>query len=281
MRKTDFFGEIKEESGVVMAFVKLHEQLGFKNIVPSQSRGFDIDSITYQDIHDVTVEFEYMSSNFILHKHPARMNPDRKYVVVCWDDDCGLKEKVLNRYQKQLHEVIALRKYITIQKEYNKPSDAKDDRKYIVLSWNPKQSENKDFGCWGESHCFRVKTDPRRKLFEQDKLPRGSRVLLYRNPNIIGGFTVERYEVIDPPQTEEGWKLYKQLTDYPATLFTVDLEKYQADGEFLRGHIFYTDFFDARDFPISLEYLTRGKKKMSRQGKIDIAKEEFDRLGWR
>ena len=52
MEKIAMYGNIKEELGVVMAFAKLHEELGFPKLVPSKSRGFDIDDIEYKGHRD-------------------------------------------------------------------------------------------------------------------------------------------------------------------------------------------------------------------------------------
>ena len=63
--QVELYGPIKEEAGVVMVFTKLHGQLGFPKLVPSSARGFDIDDIEYKKGKRVTVEFEYLSENFI------------------------------------------------------------------------------------------------------------------------------------------------------------------------------------------------------------------------
>jgi len=46
--KIDFYGDIKEELGVIMAFAKIHDVIGFSKLIPSSSTGFDIDSIDYK-----------------------------------------------------------------------------------------------------------------------------------------------------------------------------------------------------------------------------------------
>ena len=91
--KLKLYSPVTEEAGVIMVFTKIHEQLGFKKLVTSSARGFDIDSIDYNG-RDVTVEFEYVSSNYIRHEHPFKMIDERKYVVICWYDDCDLKSKL-------------------------------------------------------------------------------------------------------------------------------------------------------------------------------------------
>lgn len=270
--KVEFYGPIQEEIGVIMAFSKLHEALGFTKLVPSKNRGFDIESIEYKGTN-VTVEFEFKSSNFINHGHPEKMIAGHNYVVVCWEDDCGLVSLLRKDHGKELYDVIEIRNYVDVQKD-NLTTTQGDQRKYIVLSYNPKNADGKDFGDWAFSHCYRVRTSPITPKFSQDSLPPGSKILYYRQGYIIGGCTVVRYEIIEKPNTKREWEIYKKLTDYPASLFTVDIEDYKE--EYSRGHIFYTDFFDARDFKIKLS--TYVNKTMPRQGKIDITKEEYYRI---
>ena len=93
MKKIEMYGTISEELGVVMAFSKLHEELGFPKLVPAKSRGFDIDDIEYKG-RRVTLEFEYTSDNFINHEHVLAMRDERDYVLVCYEDNCDIVEKV-------------------------------------------------------------------------------------------------------------------------------------------------------------------------------------------
>lgn len=271
-RKIDFYGDIQGEAGVIMAFSKIHEELGFSKLTPSTARGFDIDSIEYNG-QDVTVEFEYLSSNFIVHKHQAQMNKNRKYVVICWEDDCGLVAKLKKDFGKNLYDLIEIREYVSIKN--NMPSsNVAEEPKYAILAYNPTQAGGKDFSAWTFSHCYRVKTSNKNPKFAYDNLPAGSKILFYQSGYIIGGFTVVRFEIIKKPNTEREWALYKKLTDYPASLFTVTIEEYKSD--WFRGHIFYTDFFDRRDFKIKLTHYT--KKKMSYHGKINLTREEYYRI---
>lgn len=271
MKKIEFYGDINEELGVVMAFSKLHESLGFSKLVPSSARGFDIASIEYNDF-DVTVEFEYISSNFILHGHPANMDPDRKYVVVCWEDDCGLATTLNEEYNVKLYDIIELRKYVAIKQ--NIIDENEQEPVYVILSYNPKYADNKDFGEWAFSNCYRTPTDPTVPKFAKDSLPAGSKILFYQNGYIIGGCTVVRYEIIEPPKTKKEWKLYKQLSDYPISLYTMTVDEYKES--FCRGHIFYIDFFDIRDSKIKLSHYI--DKRMSRQGKMNICRDEYFKI---
>ncbi len=273
--KIEFYGAIQGELGVIMAFSKIHEKLGFSKLIPSSSKGFDIDSIEFNG-QEVTVEFEYRSSNFITHGHHTRMDNRKKYVVVCWEDDCGLMTMLKDKYGKKLHELIPIRKYVKIKNDVSTLQTKKDQEepKYAVMAYNPRIADN-DFSAWAFSHCYRVTTSKKVRRFADDKLPHGSKILFYQNDFIIGGYTVVRYEVIKKPRTEREWTLYKKLTDYPASLYTVSIEDYKDDG-WLSGHIFYTDFFDIRDFKIRFSHYV--KKKMSRHGKINLTKDEYFRI---
>lgn len=273
--KVDFYGEIQGEAGVIMAFSKIHKGLGFNKLIPSSSKGFDIDSIEYNG-NEVTLEFEYLSSNFISHGHPSQMEDDRKYVVVCWEDDCGLMDKLKNKYRKHLHEVIAIRKYVNIIKETpsSRSSKSTEEPKFAVMSYNPRNA-GKEFSAWAFSHCYRIQTSKKHPIFANDKLPPGSKILFSQKGFIVGGYTVVRYEIIEKPRAEREWKLYKKLTDYPASLYTVSIEEYK-EGIWLRGHIYYTDFFDRSDFKIKLSHFV--KKTMPRHGKLNLTRDQYFRI---
>lgn len=116
-KKVVFYGSIQEEIGVIMAFTKMHESLEFTRLVPSKNRGFDIESIEYKG-KEVTLEFEFKSSNFILHGHPNQMIEGRDYVVVCWEDDCGLVSRLKDEYGKELFDLIEMRKHVTIKEDF-------------------------------------------------------------------------------------------------------------------------------------------------------------------
>ena len=75
--KPIFYGEINEEAGVVMAFTKMHKELGFPYLIPSSARGFDIENILYKGQY-VTVEFEYLSSSFMVDRHLNNMKKEKR-----------------------------------------------------------------------------------------------------------------------------------------------------------------------------------------------------------
>ncbi len=270
--KIDLYGDIQGEAGVIMVFSKIHEELGFKKLIPTTTKGFDIDSIEYND-QNVTVEFEYKSSSFISHGHPIKMEENKKYVVICWEDDCGLITKLREDSGKDLFGLIEIRKYVNI-KNLIPDSQSAEEPKYAVMSYNQKVAD-KDFSAWAFSHCYRVATSKNTPKFADDNLPRGSKILFYQNGFIIGGFTVVRYEIIESPNEKNEWILYKKLTDYPASLYTISIEDHK-ESDWLRGHIFYTDFFDMRDFKRRLSEFI--ETKMNRQGRLKLKKEEYYRI---
>ncbi len=254
-----------------MIFTKIHEQLGFPFLVPSSARGFDIDLIEYKGL-SVTVEFEYKSSNYILHGHQNAMLENRRYVVICWEDDCGLITRLKEEYGVELYELIEIRNYVKVVPKYEL-ENIEEEPLYFIMSYRPSAAGNKDFGEWVNTNCFTTATSPEHPKFAGDYIPPGSKVLFYQNGYIIGGFTVVRYEVMDEPKTKRERNMYRKLTNYPISLYTMQDDEW---WEFSRGHIFFTDFFDTRDFKIKMSnYID---KHMSRHGKINITKEEYYKI---
>jgi len=202
------------------------------------------------------------------------MKDDRKYVVICWNDSCGLRKKLKKDHSKELHDLIEIRRYINIRSNIESINILNQNQEplYVVMSYNPNLAGGKDFSAWAFSHCYRIKTSKKKPIFKKDILPAGSKILFYQNDFIIGGFTVVRYEIIEKPETEKELNLYKKLTDYPASLYTVSIEDYKK-SHWERGHIFYIDFFDVRDF--KKRFSNYVGKKMSHHGKINITKEQY------
>ncbi|MFA5793539.1 MAG: hypothetical protein WC980_00515 [Candidatus Brocadiia bacterium] len=260
MAKIPFYGIIKNEIGVIMVFCKIHSKLGFPQLIPSASHGFDIDSIEYNG-HKVTVEFEYESGNFLIHGHPKNMKKGGKYVVVCWEDTCGLANELQKKYNKTLYDVIPLKKYIEIKEPVT--SDKKDDPEHLILAYNKKESGERDFSAWELSHCFRVK----KRLFP--KIPEDSKVLFMEKGRIIGGFTVVRYEILHPRGNREK-ELYIKLTNDPCSLFTLEKDDLR---DLREGHIFYKDFFVS-----STRIKPNVGKVMQQGGKLKITKNQYDRI---
>jgi hypothetical protein len=179
-------------------------------------------------------------------------------------------------FGKTLFDVISIRKHVNIKNGIaaSKPTRGLPEPLFAVMSYNPSVAGGKDFAAWAFSCCYRVTTSKKTPIFAGDALPPGSKILFYQRGFIIGGFTVVRYEIIERPRTEKERQLYKKLTDYPASLFTL-IEEYK-EYEWLRGHIFYTDFFDIRDFKIRLSHYV--EKKMSYHGKINLTRDEYSSI---
>ena len=256
-----FCGDINEETGVIMAFTKIHKELGFPDLVPSSARGFDIDSISYKGTY-VTVEFEYLSENFIKHGHVEKMKEKNKYVVVCWEDNCKLLQKVPN-----LYEVIELKDKIKIVKDIEKNNIENEEVKYMLLSYNPDNADKKDFSDWKYSNCYRCNNK-----FSNDHIPAGSKILFVRKGYLIGGCTVVRYEKIKRPINDNEWMIYKQLTDYPMTLYTMSIDELKESFKIV--NIFYTDFFEIENIKVEWKKFIKDKN-MSNDGRIYMSKQQY------
>jgi len=269
-------GPVKNEAGVVMAFSKIHDKIGFPKIGSPSPRGFDIEDIIYEKNgkkHLVTVEFEYKSQNFILHKHHLQMEKGKKYVLICWENNFDIA-KTLEKSHQELFDIIELSKFVdTETKLENQVDDSLEDPGYIILSYSTKHA-GYDFSSWKDVHCFRVKTHETHKKFSKDHIAPGTKVLFAQDGYIVGGFTIERYAVIDCPKTKNEKLIYKTLLDYPNSLFEHDIE-YDFDPEtFYRGHIFYKDFFELN---ARIDWRKHIKdKKMSNDGYIKIKKEQYE-----
>jgi len=266
MKKLKLYSPVTEEVGVIMVFTKLHEQLGFDKLVTSSARGFDIDKIEYKG-KEVTVEFEYVSSNFLKHDHQKNMILANKYVLICWYDDCDIKNKLRKNYNKELEEVICLDKYVEIVTDVQNKKD-NNDIKYMILNYNPIFADNRSFHEWRNSNLYRLNSK------FSDGIPGGSKVLIKQGDYIVGGFDVVRYVYIDNLPDEQ-LELYKKLTDYPITLFDNDVEYLK--NNFTKGHIFYDNFFVIDKVKVKFSE-TFPNKKMSHDGRIYITKEEYENI---
>lgn len=266
MKKLKLYSPVTEEAGVIMVFTKMHEELGFKRLVTSSARGFDIDNINYKG-HDVTVEFEYLSSNYIRHGHPLKMIDGRKYIVICWYDDCDLKSRIKRDFNKEIEEVICLDRYVEVVSDTENQKE-ESDIKYMILNYNPDYADNRSFYEWSNSNLYRLNSK------FSNGIPSGSKVLIKQGDYIVGGFDVVRYVYIERLEDNE-LNLYKKLTDYPITLFDNDLEDLKSD--FTKGHIFYDNFFVIDKVKVRFSEVFPDKC-MSHDGRIYITKEEYERV---
>lgn len=274
--KIKFYSPISEEMGVVQVFSKIHEKIGFKKIVQSCSRGFDIDDIEYIDdigIHRVTVEFEYLSSNFLLHAHQDNMLSDRKYIVICWEDDCNLAKLLLEKYNKMLYRVIELKKYVEIVPDLISDNSIVD-KKYYLINYNPDYAENRNFSDWSKSNMYRFNNGNNVNIMP------GSKALVKQGEYIVGGFDIVRFNNIKLSDNDDLINLYKTLTDYPVSLFVAknsDIKEEYVEKNI--GHIFYNNFKE-----IGNKNLRRTIKEILPEFNISygaiqyLTKEQYDKL---
>ena len=239
MKKIKIYSSIREEAGVVMVFSKIHEQLGFPKLVSASARGFDIDDIEYHDdlgTHRVTVEFEYYSSSFIGHGHPNYMQEDRKYIVICYEDDCNLEKLIYEKYQKSLYKVIELKDYIEIIPDEIIESSSKPN--YYLINYNPSNADYRGFEDWIYSNMYSFSNNM------NTIVKNGSKALIKQGNYIIGGFDIVRFLNLKISSNSEVIHLYKALTDYPVSIFSRTEEEIinTLVGKNI-GHIFYNNFF--------------------------------------
>lgn len=265
--KIQMYSTIKEEAGVVMAFAKLHEDLGFPKLVPSSARGFDIDDIEYKNGERVTVEFEYLSENFIQHGHVEQMKEGRNYVLICYEDNCNIIRKVRDIYNKTNLELIELKNYIEIKQDIATSNN--ESLEYIVLNYNP-YIAGLPIESWKSANVYGLDAH-----FANNSIVPGSKILFKQGDYIVAECEVVKYEIYEKPQSDNEWKLLRSLYNYPLGLYNLSLE--EVKESFARGYIFYDNFsiFDKRRISFST---TLSEKKMSNHGMIKITKDEYNKL---
>jgi hypothetical protein len=268
VQKVELYGPIKEEAGVVMIFAMIHKELGFSKLVPSSARGFDIDDIEYKNGKRVTIEFEYLSENFINHGHAEKMKYGRNYIVICYEDNCKIIERVRKEYNKTNLELIELKKFIQVKQE----KILEDDNaiEYIVLNYNPDNADKIAINEWSKTNMYGVNAK-----FKNDHIVPGSKILFKQGNYIVAACEVVRYEMFDKPKTKNEWKLFQCLHNYPLGISNLSLE--DADKYFGRGYIFYDEFITFDERKVSFKE-TLPDRNMGRQGMIKITKEEYDKL---
>lgn len=265
--KIQMYSPIKEEAGVVMAFSKLHEELGFPKLVPSSARGFDIDDIEYKNGERVTVEFEYLSENFILHGHVEKMKEGRNYILVCYEDNCNIIKRVRELYQKTNLELIELKNYIEIKQDII--SENNNSLEYIVLNYNPYVAQMPIIS-WKSANVYGINAQ-----FANNHIVPGSKILFKQGDYIVAECEVVKYETYDKPQNDNEWKLLQCLYNYPLGIYNLTLD--EVKQSFARGYIFYDNFFTFDRRPVSFSE-TLPDRKMGNQGMIKITKDEYNKL---
>lgn len=267
MDKIEMYGTISEELGVVMAFSKLHEELGFPKLVPAKSRGFDIDDIEYKG-RRVTLEFEYTSDNFINHEHVLAMRDERDYVLVCYEDNCDIVEKVKKLYGKNNLTVIELKDYIEVK--YESSVENNQSIEYIVLSYNTIVAGKIPIEQWKNTNVYGVQAK-----FKNDYIAPGSKILFKQNDEIVAGCDVVCYKKFERPNSNNEWNLFANLLQYPIGLY--DLTNDEIKESFANGYIFYDNFtlFEKHKIKFSEKLPER---QIGNQGMIKISKEEYEYL---
>src|SRR5258706_2029979 len=104
----------KNEQETIILFERLSEVVGYQ-IVYLGTRFPDGRIKSIKSGAEITVEFEYKSSNYLKHKHPF----DGCDLVVCWDDDLFSQLSI---------PVLSLSRYIKV-KEWKNSKVTKTERK--------------------------------------------------------------------------------------------------------------------------------------------------------
>lgn len=266
MNKVDLYGYVKEEQPVVMIFSKIHEQLGFPKLTPASKTGFDIDDIEYKG-RRVTVEFEFVSSNYINHGHVEKMREGRDYVLVCYEDDCNIIEKVRNLYHKKNLELIELKDYVNIKED--KIVEGNNNIQYILLSYNQTFNENISICEWKNKNIYGLNTK-----FASDYIVPGSKILFKSGDYIVAKCDVVKYEKVSKPQTELEVQLSRMLHNYPLGVFNMTDEEIK---EFdCKGYILY-DEFKVFERPVNFKEVLP-EKNLGNDGRCYLTKGEYDLL---
>ncbi len=270
MEKIKLYSNVREEQGVVMAFTKIHEFLGFPKLVMASARGLDINDIEYEKNgikERVAVEFEYVSSNFVAHGHVNQLDINKKCIVVCWKNDVNL----VSVYPKYKIEVIELEKYFDVVPDEKIISN--NEVKYHLIMFVRDEAANYSFNDFAKVNLFRL---PKRNI------AKGDRVLIREADHIVGGFDVVNYFNIEMPQTDKEWELYQNLTSYPVSLYfdsVEDLKPMFNKGTW--GHIFYDNYFAFDNFSTRKkvgELVERLENPNRKQAYQEITETEYNQL---
>ena len=267
MKKVELYSPVNEEAGVIMVFSKIHEQLGFPKLVPASARGFDIADIEYKG-RRVTVEFEYLSENYINHGHILKMENDKYYVIICYEDNCNVIKRLRKEFNKTNVEVIELKNYIEVKNDtFNREVN---DIEYFVLNYNPYYAAGLSINEWANTNVYGLNAQ-----FKNNHIEPGSKILFKQGDYIVAKCEVVRYETFERPTTEKELHLLYNLLSYPIGIFNLSIEELKENLG--RGYIFYDDFVIFSERKVSFKN-TLPDKKMSQSGKINITKEEYDSL---
>ena len=259
-QKTTFVKpELGKEEFVRHLFSKHAYDLGFE-IINIQKAFPDCTAIDLRDNNNgkVYIEFEYEAQNFIRHGHEEQMQKDYKYIVVCWSG------KGIDLIPSTIETIVLSdKKYKIDIKDYPvQANNEYDTPQYRIIGYNTNMASGLSFSAFENTKIFRTNIK-----FKEDRLPKGSVIVLYEQGWLIGEFTVEKYVYIEnPPKTKREKHFYK-LVGYPITIDDNPLDFYN----WLKGHIIYTGF-KVYDPPVNFSLLDRN---MSRGGSIILS---FDEL---
>ena len=158
--------------------------------------------------------------------------------------------------------------YIDIKQETI--TDSNESLEYIVLNYNPYVAGMLTIDNWTKTNVFGIDA-----TFKDNKIVPGSKILFKQGNEIVAGCDVVRYEMFDKPTTDNEWKLFASLLNYPVGLY--NLNEDELKESFAKGYIFYDDFTVFKDRKVKFSEKLPNKQ-MSYQGMIKIVKEEYDLL---
>jgi len=130
---------------------------------------------------EVDIEFEFDALNFVQHGHIDQMLPNREYIIVCWSFKSrkGIPQKI---------EIIALEDIVDIVSPIEREIQAAVEKPiYKIISYNPTKHKQ-SIEIWEEIKIFRTNAK-----FKDNKIPKGSVIVLHSKGKLVGEFTVAKY----------------------------------------------------------------------------------------
>ena len=226
---------------VIVLFAKFHEQLGFPFIEYSVHDKMFIKKVKHWNkskdkYEEVTVDFEYLSSDYLVHNRQISMSRNKKHILVCWEDDCKLNIYLQENYKNDI-QIIELKNHVEFVNNIG-GEELKPEYKYYLINYDLAGDDYKSYVDWKNSRLFRFMGD---RVF----VGNGSKALIKDGDYIIGGFDIVRYENIKLLDRSAFVQLYKNFTDSPIGLFSSnisDIKKQYANQNV--NHIFYSNFFE-------------------------------------
>ena len=230
---------------VIVLFAKFHEQLGFPFIEYSVHDKMFIKKAKHwnkskNQYEEVTVDFEYLSSDYLLHNRQISMSRNKKHILVCWEDDCKLNIYLQENYKNDI-QIIELKNHVEFVNNIG-GEELKPEYKYYLINYDLAGDDYKSYVDWKNSRLFRFKGD-------HILIGNESKALIKDGDYIIGGFDIVRYENIKLLDSSAFVQLYKDFTDSPIGLFSSNISEIKSrycnrgkDSYVL--HIYYDNFFE-------------------------------------